>query len=199
MSRAVILQTPAKNPDLGQMFKDAVRPWSEAYESWRSELERVMARSKSGSEKCDCPRCEQSDCSCQCCVADSDLLVQARAGERRIIPITIENQWRREREVTLELSGWTEVAGVTVTGRMVTTGSVTIPPCGEERTSIIVEIIGANSTNDERKDIGDVKDCQVSYADLRVTGCDVRPIRIAVAILPRDCDDYVVDCRCGCC
>lgn len=199
MSRAVILQLPAKGPDFGQMVKDAVRPWSDAFESWRSSLDRTMARPRSGTERCDCKRCSPDDCSCQCCVADSDLLVQARAGERRVIPITIENHWRREREVTLELSGWTKVEGVTVSGKLATPGSFTIAPCGDERAILVVEIAGETSPNDGRRDIGDVKDCQVSYADLRVTGCDLRPIRIAVAILPRDCDDYVVDCRSGCC
>lgn len=45
----------------------------------------------------------------------------------------------------------------------------------------------------------DVDHCAVSYADLRIAGCDLRSIRIAVAVLPRDCDAYVADCYCTCC
>jgi hypothetical protein len=39
----------------------------------------------------------------------------------------------------------------------------------------------------------------VFSADLRVEGCDTRPIRIALALLPRDCNAYEIDCGCGCC
>ena len=50
-----------------------------------------------------------------------------------------------------------------------------------------------------RREIPDVDGCAVSYADLRIKGCDMRSIRIAVAVLPRECDAYIVDCHCGCC
>jgi len=32
-----------------------------------------------------------------------------------------------------------------------------------------------------------------------VEGCEMRPVRIALALLPRDCADYKVDCGCSCC
>jgi hypothetical protein len=45
----------------------------------------------------------------------------------------------------------------------------------------------------------DVNDCLVAVGDLRVDGCDIRPVRIAVAILPRDCSAYQIECGCCCC
>jgi hypothetical protein len=45
----------------------------------------------------------------------------------------------------------------------------------------------------------DVDNCIVYYADLRVEGCEIRPVRIAVALLPRDCGDYRITCSCQCC
>jgi len=199
MKSATIVRNQASGLDVGQMLRDAIRPWSKAYDSWRSELERSVGGTQS--ECCD--RCGPDTCSCRCCVADSDLLVETRVGERRVVPITIENHWRRERPIELELSSWTNVEGVTVGGQLTTPTSFTIPPCGEERAILVIQIAsaaGLATNNNEGNDrLTDVKDCQVAYADLRVKGCDIRPIRIAVAILPRSCDDYIVDCRCGCC
>lgn len=192
MKAATIVRSPA--PDLGQIVKEALRPWSKAYDSWRAELTRGMPHSD-----CD-DRCGHDDCSCRCCVADSDLLVEARVGETRIVPIRIENHWRRERAIELELSSWTHVDGATVTGQLTTPTSFTLAPCGEAQAILSIQIAGGTPNAAGTVDrLGDVKDCQVAYADLRVKGCDIRPIRIAVALLPRSCDAYVVDCRCGCC
>ncbi|MFT3976299.1 MAG: hypothetical protein QM688_04180 [Sphingomonas bacterium] len=181
--------------DLGSLARDILRPWTESYDSWRSGVATLLApREEAGG--C-CADCASDDCRCRCCVADSDLLVEARAGERRIVPITIENHWRRECDIELELSSWTNVDGLEVGGRIATPTSFRIEPCGESSVTLVIEI----GTGAERKGARspDVKQCMVSYADLRVKGCDIRPIRIAVAILPHSCDDYVVDCRCGCC
>jgi hypothetical protein len=41
--------------------------------------------------------------------------------------------------------------------------------------------------------------CEVSYADLRIKGCDLRSVRVAVSVLPRDCEAFTVDCGCSCC
>jgi hypothetical protein len=194
MKSATIVRSQTPSLEMGQMLKDAIRPWSKAFDSWRSELERTMG----GSQQSECcNRCGPDDCSCRCCVADSDLLVETRVGERRVVPITIENHWRRERAIELELSSWTNVEGIAVSGQLTTPTSFTLAPCGEERAILVIQIASAATKEGDR--LGDVKDCQVAYADLRVKGCDIRPIRIAVAILPRGCDDYVVDCRCGCC
>ena len=53
-------------------------------------------------------------------------------------------------------------------------------------------------TIDDRT-LPDIDDCHVAIADLCIEGCDARPIRIAVAVLPRDCNSYTVRCVCACC
>ena len=45
----------------------------------------------------------------------------------------------------------------------------------------------------------DVDDCEVGYVTIRVGGCLVRPIVVAIAVLPHDCDAYHASCSCGCC
>jgi len=45
----------------------------------------------------------------------------------------------------------------------------------------------------------DVDDCEVGYVTIRVGGCIVRPIVVAIAVLPRDCDAYHASCSCSCC
>jgi hypothetical protein len=47
--------------------------------------------------------------------------------------------------------------------------------------------------------VPDVEHCEVFYADLRIEGCDQRPVRLALVLLPRDCEAHPVDCGCGCC
>jgi hypothetical protein len=53
--------------------------------------------------------------------------------------------------------------------------------------------------DDDGRRIPDVDDCLVAVADLRIQGCETRPLRIAVAILPRDCSRYEVHCGDRCC
>jgi hypothetical protein len=47
--------------------------------------------------------------------------------------------------------------------------------------------------------IPDVERCEVFYADLRVEGCETRPLRLALVLLPRDCGAFEIDCGCDCC
>ena len=62
-------------------------------------------------EDCDCG-CEHEDpCHCRCCIVDADLVVYTRLGETRVIPFSIENKWRRERKVKLELSQFRRKGG----------------------------------------------------------------------------------------
>lgn len=194
MMRTAIIRERSSQIDFGRMAKDMMRPWADAYESWRTGIADVLDR-RTAKGDC-CSKCSPDDCRCRCCVSDSDLLLEARVGERRVIPITIENHWRRERDIELELSSWTKVEGLGISAQIATPTAFKLEPCGEEKVILVIEISGSF---DDRPRMGDVKDCEVAYADLRVKGCDIRPIRIAVAVLPRDCDDYVVDCRCGCC
>jgi len=48
-------------------------------------------------------------------------------------------------------------------------------------------------------DTNQVDSCQVAYATLRAEGCRVRPLVIAVAVLPNHCGAHHADCGCGCC
>jgi hypothetical protein len=164
----------------------------------------------------DCRGCYRDDCHCRCCIGDVDLVVYARIGERRVVPVMIENPRRREKEIKLELSEWTSRGGKPsqVTAQIDPAEGFTLQPCEERQVIIVInvpagDVISPNPNNPDnpagtpgstvpRRRL-DVDECEVVYADLRVTGCDIRPIRIALAILPYDCGAYEIDCRCGCC
>ena len=155
----------------------------------------------------DCRGCEHDQCYCECCIGDVDLVVYSRLGENRVVPLTIENSRRREKEITLELSPFTSRGGrpSPVTAVIDQPTSFTLQPCEERQIVVRINVAGTGfnpSPNDPDTGAGrriDVDECEVVYADLRVTGCDIRPIRIAVAILPYDCGAYEIDCSCGCC
>jgi hypothetical protein len=172
----------------------------------------------------DCPRCRPDPCQCYCCIGDVDLVVEARLGERRVIPIVIENERRREKEISLELSEWTTRRGgdAPVNTLLITPTEFTLEPCASVEVTIVVDIAGQRDDDGDddnpppsdappgtgppgtpdipgRQRLPDVDDCLVVIADLRIVGCDHRPVRIAIAILPRDCDPYTVSCGCSCC
>lgn len=147
----------------------------------------------------DCGCQEETDpCHCQCCITDADLTINARLGETRVVPLSIENKWRRERAIKLELSEWTRRGGAKgpVNAEILPPAEFTIAPCGQHTVVIVVR---TGDVPGNREQVADVDDCTVYYADLRVVGCDIRPVRIALALLPRDCAAYRVECSCGCC
>jgi hypothetical protein len=186
--------------DYGDMLKEIARPWSEAYAAWTDAMRPGSWGGKSHPHGCRCPRCEPDDCHCRCCITNADLVVRARLGERRIVPLVIENSWRREREIELELSSWSPISGETkVVGEILAPTKFTLKGCEERTVVLVVNIEGVGQQGGEVGAHPDVRDCAVSYAELRIVGCDLRAIRIAVAILPRDCDAMRIDCRCGCC
>ena len=45
----------------------------------------------------------------------------------------------------------------------------------------------------------DVDRCEVGYTTVRLEGCLLRPIVVAIAALPRECESYRVGCSCSCC
>jgi len=158
-----------------------------------------------------CRRCGSDPCECFCCLGDVDLAVYARLGERRVVPIAVENERRREKSVKLELSDWTTRGGnpgPVQTARL-EPQEFTLAPCGEQDVVLVVEVQPAEQAGAVTRDavagdegpsrLPDVDGCEVVTADLRLVGCDRRPIRIAVAVLPRDCDPYGVHCGCTCC
>ena len=159
-------------------------------------------RKKSHMHDCGCGcDCERDMCHCQCCIGDVDLVVYGRVGERRVISITVENSRLREKEIKLELSNWTTRSGkpTGISAQIITPTEFKLPPCAEHSVAIVVNALP--SSNDDSSDdrLPDVDECEVAFADLRVEGCDIRPIRIALAVLPRDCDTYDVECGCTCC
>jgi hypothetical protein len=143
---------------------------------------------------CGCHQCGD-DCHCFCCVTGADLVVEARLGELRVVTVEVVNERRRERDITLELGSFTTRGGgpSPVIGLIEGETTFQLGPCSEHLVTIVLEV------GTLREAPRDVDDCLVAWADLKVEGCDVRPVRIAVAILPRDCGPYRVRCACGCC
>jgi hypothetical protein len=191
-----------------QLWDSLLAPWMQALQTAWSPA--VQGLPKAHTADCDCPRCMPDDCHCRCCVASADLLVYARAGERRMVPLVLENNRRRERAVELELSDWTSHDGrsTQVTGQLAPPTTFILQPCEERTVLLAIEVVGkqadtaidAKATTDtNRTPAPNLDECMVFYADLRVKGCDIRPIRIAVAVLPGDCAAYRIDCRCVCC
>lgn len=169
-----------------------------------------------GRQDCECCRghCGREQCECLCCIGDVDLVVHARVGEQRVIPVLLENERRRERQITAELSDWRTRGGgaAPVETIAMEPKSFTLAPCGETEIVIAVRVgapaqAGAGNTPGSSIEGGtaigrgqrDVDECLVAIADLRLAGCDHRSIRIAVAILPRSCEPLRVPCGCGCC
>lgn len=150
--------------------------------------------------------CGRDDCHCRCCVGDADLAVYARVGERRLVPITIENVRRRERLINLDLSTFTSRSGrpTSIQAGILSQTKFELAPCSEEQVILMIDIQfkqddDGSDVPDNRRRLPDVDECETYYADLRVEGCSVRPIRIALVLLPRDCDPYLIQCGCSCC
>jgi hypothetical protein len=149
----------------------------------------------------DCRDCERDDCFCRCCIGDADLVVYARLGERRVVPIVIENERRREKTIHLDFSGFKSRGGdpAGITSTLTPNEDFTLPPCAERPVVLVIEIPATGFSTSANEARTDVDECRVLYGDLRVEGCDIRPVRIALAILPRDCDAYEIECGCSCC
>jgi len=126
----------------------------------------------------------------------------------------VENERRREKDITVELSPWRARGGgaEAVETLIVEPKTFKLPPCGEKELVIAVRVREPTGTGNQtpapptesneripEREIKDVDGCLVVTADLTLVGCDRRPIRIAIAILPRDCDPFRVNCGCACC
>jgi hypothetical protein len=121
----------------------------------------------------------------------------------------VENERRREKSISVELSPWRTRGGgaAPVDTISVEPKSFTLPPCGERQLTVAArvrapEAAAATQTvnvPEGQREAPDVDECLVVTADLSLIGCDHRPIRIAIAILPRDCDAFRIPCGCGCC
>jgi hypothetical protein len=162
-----------------------------------------------------CRHCAPDACECYCCIGEVDFVAYARVGEQRVLPIVVENERRRDKDISVELGPWRTRGGGagpvdTVT---VTPSTFKLPPCGEKEVVVVARVrepadstateeranLEVASVREPQREIKDVDGCLVVTADLTLVGCDHRPIRIALAILPRDCDPFRVTCGCGCC
>ena len=168
---------------------------------------------------CGCCGKHDCDCHCECCVCDADVLIYGRCGELRRIPISFDNDSRREREVKLEL-GEFATAGGRKLGWQAQLSETTfkLKPCDSHTVILSVLIVcrkgdqapapnpNANPASSDTgrlvgaatRDFGTVDECEVGYSPLRAEGCFVRPMNIAIAVLPDDCDSYHRSCG-GCC
>ena len=160
--------------------------------------------------------CCADDCHCECCVCDADVLVHGRCGEVRRIPITFENPTRREKPVTLEFGEFVSAGGRDLKWpAKLSETAFTLKPCEEHTVFLMLQIRCATADGDDKPSnkretaaaaaidrldaLGSVDRCEVGYATIRAEGCLTRPIVVAVAVLPDDCDAYRHPCGCSCC
>jgi hypothetical protein len=122
----------------------------------------------------------------------------------RQLPITFENDTRRDRNVTLTLGSFATASGKDM-GWQPTLSDTTfaLPACGEKTVVLTVPVQCPNTdpAGDNRNPnaTAQVDSCTVAYATLRAEGYRVRPLVIAVAILPNHCKAHHADCGCDCC
>src|SRR5512133_1221293 len=80
-----------------------------------SQRNRPQSRHHRQDCDCDCEDCrgdcERDQCDCTCCIGDVDFVVYSQVGERRVVPIVVENSRRRDKDITLELSAFTSRGG----------------------------------------------------------------------------------------
>lgn len=152
---------------------------------------------------CGCG-CDEQDCACSCCIRCADAVEYARCGEVRQIPIVFDNDTRRERDVTLQLGNFATENGQNV-GWQASVSPTTFKtaPCGETTVLLTVNVdcsqLGVPSTQgNDRQPAATVDGCKVVYATLRAEGCTIRPLVIAVAVLPSNCGAHHADCGCCC-
>jgi len=229
-------------PDLLTSLKagwnDAVQQWWDqsqtAFEPWKQAWETALpgvrgrtsgmpshhhthdSRSHRGHESCGCQSCECESKECgnrrHCCVPDADVLLHARAGERRVVPFLLRNPWRREREVSLAIGPWQVCDGgrLEVQSSFNEGESLMLQPC-EKR--VVRLMVGLRAICDDGKELKktpdtkndprggqsscDVESCVSTYADVRFEGC-ARPQRVGIVVHPAICDAVELPCGCGC-
>jgi hypothetical protein len=219
--------------DGASAYQDMFRGYADAAGGTATMPRRTPRHHDSGDCGCGCRDCgDCRDCHCECCVSDADVLVHARCGELRRIPLTFENDTRRDRPVKLELGKFVTSGGRDLgwQARLSET-DFTLRPCDEHTVVLEVRIRCATDAPPttpptpppgtipnpnqpaagavlDRPDappgrveigFGTVDECEVGYATIRAEGCLTRPLVVAVAVLPDDCDSYRRPCGCDCC
>jgi len=196
------------NDYVGNMQKG----YSNLYQSPTSALQQMVDMASTASTTsapqhsgkhhgCNCHK--DNDCGCECCIRCADTVEYARCGETRKIPITFENDSRRERQVTLEFGAFLTDSGQQLAWKgSLSETTFTLGPCGEKTVTITVNIDCGQSTDNPNDPAGVVvrnTACKVGYATLKADGCLIRPIVVAVAVLPDRCGAHHIGCLCGCC
>lgn len=146
-----------------------------------------------GERGCDC----NEDCGCSCCIRCADTVEFARCGETRKIAIKFDNDTRRERAVKLELAPFLGENGQPMSWQAALSETeFMLRPCGEKTVLLTVTIECGKQREGGHEG---VDECKVGYATVRAEGCLVRPIVVAVAVLPDHCGAHRIGCLCGCC
>lgn len=169
-------------------------------------------------------RCRGHDCRCDCCIVDADIIVYAHCGEVRVVPIEVANDTRKIREnVDVEVSEVRSAGGTVLAWQtaMRPEGPLTLEPCSKTRLELMVQVACGTEEGKAGPDQpataedapsgmlaalaaqrwpgSDVDQCEVGYLTIRLGGCLVRPIVVAIAALPLACDSYRTGCSCSCC
>ena len=212
---------------LSRMISDSTNAYQDMLRGYGGGATGTMTRGQGHHERSR--HCGCDDRHCECCVCDADVLLHARCGELRRIPLTFENESRRDREVTLELGKFLSSGGRDLNWiAQLSETHFTLRPCDEHTVTLMVGIrcdtkdkpngdtSGESGTGKEaavgiralaenvnalvaNERFGSVDRCEVGYATIRAEGCQTRPIVVAVAVLPDDCDAYRHPCGCTCC
>jgi hypothetical protein len=197
--------TPQPNDVLRRLFDDSMTmldPWMAAWTNATTlamptiqnpTVQKDSHRDHSG---CTCSgrehECQSHRCGCK--ASDADLVLVARVGERRVVPLVLHNEWRRERPITIGVSAFrpcdpcSEDVEISVTTEP--HGEITLAPCSRTVVDVIVAL------PEGKREQTQLTRCTTVYGDISTDGC-ARPVRLAVVVLPRDCDAHEIDC-CGC-
>jgi hypothetical protein len=141
-------------------------------------------------EKCECRSCRRDDCHCRCCIVDADLVVHTRLGERRVVPILVENDRRREKEVELDLSEFRTKGGSrTSIFAAVTPTQFVLGPCEEREVLILIEV----RPEDGQDDGGDKKDAAGKAKAAAGRQAKVEHAESVRAVLGGRDDDRLID------
>lgn len=200
-------------------YGDAVRAWYDAADTllqpWRDLLQATRTPPGKDPTACAGP--------CDCCLPDADVLVHARAGERRVVPLLLANPGRRPLTVTVDVGAFSPCGSsgnVTVDAQVIPSAEVQLEACGRETVQLVLEIgsHGTPAAGQQQPDAATAaredaavairsgpvlrrreEHCCTLVSDVRFVGCGSRAVRIGLIVLPATCDAYEVRCDCGCC
>jgi hypothetical protein len=189
---------------------DAWSTWTTAATEVRGRPARRHSRGRRGCEcqdrgheDCESGRRQHSRgrcdrCSCCSCGEGADVLIEARVGERRVVPVTLHNPGRRSVTATLQPGDWTSCSDnpPAIVTQLVPSGEVALGPCETSQVLVVIEVGGPGSKDGKDNAVGDLRCCTLLVSDIRIEGCGTT-VRLAVAVLPTDCGELEVTC-CGC-